>query len=264
MLMVMSVMVTVAFADNPAREKQSEKIDQQIFEYKELNIIGKEEFVPDEILVKFKHGVAKDKIDRINSKHGAIVRYTSPYTKSKRIAIPKDKTVPEMIKLYQAEDAVEYAEPNYICRASFVPNDPYYSYQWHFPMINMESAWDIQLGGDPSIVVAVLDTGVAYEDYRRYKQAPDLAGTSFIKGYDYINDDTHPNDDNAHGTHVTGTIAQTTDNDYGVAGMAFKTSIMPVKVLGKNGGGTVQSLADGLYYAADNGAHVISMSLGFA
>ena len=269
LMMLMSVTVALAGVNKDAQpDKTYDGL--QIFE-KELNVPGEEEFVADEILVKFKPGVGKDKINKINSKHGAFVRHTSPYTGTGRIAIPEGKTVAEMVKLYQAEDAVEYAKPNYICRASFVPNDPYYSYQWHFPLINMPSAWDIQQRGDPTIIVAVLDTGVAYENRVEgqgrmkitYALAPDLAGTNFVAGYDFINNDEHPNDDGAHGTHVTGTIVQSTNNEYRVAGMAFGTSIMPVKVLDKNGGGTDQSLADGLYYATDNGADVISMSLGF-
>jgi serine protease len=276
LLLVMSVTVLVAGNAATTKEVQPEKVNLQIFENKEINVPGEEEFVADEILVKFKQGVGKEKIDKINSKHRGVVKQTSPYSGTKRIAIPKGKTVPDMVKLYQAENAVEYAKPNYICRASSVPNDPYYSYQWHFPLINMPSAWGIQGGGDPNIVVAVLDTGIAYENYEAsipgpgrgtksitYVLAPDLEGTSFVQGYDFVNDDNRPNDDEGHGTHVTGTIAQTTNNDYGVAGMAFGTAIMPVKVLDKNGGGTVQSLADGLYYAADHGADVISMSLGF-
>ena len=297
MLMVMSVMVTVAFADNPAREKQPEKIDQQIFENKELNVLGEEEFVADEILVKFNSGVGKEKTDKINSKHGAFVRHTSPYTGCKKIAIPKGKTVAEMVKLYQAEDAVEYAEPNYIAHALTVPNDEYYPYQWHLDDtvafdkdgnkidgtnpyggdngggINIEPAWDTTGTG---VVVAVIDTGVAYEDYEEfvdnpgrgrdywitYAQAPDLDGTNFVPGYDFVNDDTHPNDDEGHGTHVTGTIAQTTNNGIGVAGVAFNCSIMPVKVLDKYGSGTYADVADGIIWAANNGAQVISMSLG--
>jgi uncharacterized repeat protein (TIGR02543 family) len=93
--------------------------------------------------------------------------------------------------------------------------------------------------------------------------APDLTGTTFVAGYDFINSDTHPNDDNSHGTHVTGTIAQTTNNGIGVAGVAFNTAIMPVKVLNKRGKGTDVALADGIVWAADHGADVISMSLGF-
>jgi serine protease len=92
----------------------------------------------------------------------------------------------------------------------------------------MESAWDISTGS--GAVVAVLDTGVAYENYGPYCQAPDLAGTTFVPGYDFVNNDAHPNDDNWHGTHVAGTIAQTTNNGYGFAGVAFDCTIMPVKI----------------------------------
>jgi subtilisin family serine protease len=95
-----------------------------------------------------------------------------------------------------------------------------------------------------------------------YEQAPDLSGTSFVGGWDFVNQDAHPNDDNGHGTHVTGTIAQTTNNGIGVAGVAFDTTIMPVKVLNAAGSGTYQWIADGIYYAVDNGADIISMSLG--
>jgi subtilisin family serine protease len=95
-----------------------------------------------------------------------------------------------------------------------------------------------------------------------YEQAPDLAGTSFVGGWDFVNQDAHPNDDNGHGTHVTGTIAQTTNNGIGVAGVAFDTTIMPIKVLNAAGSGTYQWIADGIYFAVDNGADIISMSLG--
>ncbi len=95
-----------------------------------------------------------------------------------------------------------------------------------------------------------------------YEMAPDLSGNSFLGGWDFVNQDAHPNDDNGHGTHVSGTIAQTTNNGVGVAGVAFETTIMPVKVLNSAGSGTYQWIADGIYYAVDNGADIISMSLG--
>lgn len=172
---------------------------------------------------------------------------------------------------------IEFVEPNFIASAYSVPNDPYYQpYQWNFdnPVyggIHAQAAWDTT-AGDSSVVVAVVDTGVAYENYSsgrgraktNYSQAPDLAGTCFVPGYDFVNNDSHPNDDNAHGTHVAGTVAQTTNNNLGVAGLAHDTCIMPVKVLNSNGSGTYTQIANGIYYAVDNGADVISMSLGGA
>ena len=220
------------------------------------------QYVAGEILVKFKDVVTNKQIDSVNSAYGTSVIYTSPYAGFNIIKIPLDRTVFEMVELYREKALVEYAEPNYIAHAYWTPNDPLYSFQWHFPQINMPSAWDIDPGGNPGVIVAVLDTGIAYEDYGSYQRAPDLAGTNFIPGYDFVNMDSHPNDDEAHGTHVTGTIAQTTNNSLGVAGIAFNSSIMPVKVLGADGSGTYQQIADGIYYAVDNGAMVINCSLG--
>ena len=127
----------------------------------------------------------------------------------------------------------------------------------------MEAAWSIETG-DPNVVVAVVDTGAAYENYDVYKQAPDLAQTHFVAGYDFVNDDSHPNDDNGHGTHVTGTLAQSTNNALGVAGIAFGCSIMPVKAMDASGQGDYFTISQGIYFAVQNGAKVINLSLGAA
>ena len=224
------------------------------------------EYVPGEIIVKFKPGVTDEAITAINSRHVTSVLYTSPYAGFRLISVPPDKTVAEMVELYSKDHNVEYAEPNYIRHAHWTPNDEYYPLQWHldndvYGGINMEQAWDIETG-DPSVIVAVIDTGVAYEDYMGYYLAPDLAQTSFVPGYDFVNNDSHPNDDNSHGTHVAGTIAQSTNNGIGVAGVAFNCSIMPVKVLDANDDGTDADVAVGIRWATDHGADVINLSLG--
>ncbi|MDY7014135.1 MAG: S8 family peptidase, partial [Cyanobacteriota bacterium] len=92
-------------------------------------------------------------------------------------------------------------------------------------------------------------------------QVPDLQQTQFVRGYDFVNDRVAATDDVGHGTHVAGTIAQSTNNNFGVAGIAHEAKIMPIKVLGQ-GGGTVADIAEGIRFAADNGADVINMSLG--
>lgn len=234
-------------------------------------------WVPDEIIVKFKSGVSEKVLAGINSRHGSSVISTSRFAGFKRLRIPGRKTVAEMVEIYKKNPNVEYAEPNFLAHAfGMVPNDPFYDpYQWNMKQINMEQAWDISTGM-PDVIVAVIDTGVAYEDYEvfvdnpglgqdytiTYIQAPDLASTMFVEGWDFVNDDDHPNDDEGHGTHVTGTIAQSTNNDEGVAGIAYDTSIMPIKVLDNTGSGTYADIADGIYYAVDNGADIINMSLG--
>jgi serine protease len=172
-----------------------------------------------------------------------------------------------MVDLYSKQAIVEYAEPNFVDRGSWAPDDPGYFLQWHFGHINLEAAWDLDAilpayGGDPSVVVAVVDSGVAYEAHDSYLRAPDLAGTLFVSGWDFVNNDAHPNDDRGHGTHVCGTIAQTTNNAAGVAGIAFNTAIMPVKTLDYEGNGSHAQMADGFYYATDHGAKIINYSAG--
>jgi serine protease len=238
--------------------------------------MGNVEYVRGEVLVKYKQGVPQTRMMEMDAALGTSILSThrgGVY----RLGLPEGVDEQEMVDILRADPDVEYAELNTICHATMIPNDPYYSpYQWDLPKINCPQAWDISTGDN--VVVAILDSGIAYENYTipsyerskvasgvtQYQQCPDLAGTSFTAGYDFINNDSHPNDNNAHGTHVAGTIAQTTNNSYGVAGMAFDCTLMPVKVLDNTGSGTAQSLADGLYWAADHGAQVVNMSLGWS
>ncbi|MEO8702404.1 MAG: S8 family serine peptidase [Kofleriaceae bacterium] len=142
------------------------------------------------------------------------------------------------------------------------PNDPKYKFQWHLNQIGMPEAWKLTNGNE--VIVAVLDTGVAYENYNKFQLVPDLDGVTFVKPYDFVTNTKHANDDHGHGTHVTGTIAQMTNNAIGVAGIGLKLHIMPLKVLSGSGSGSVGGIADAIRYAADNGAKVINMSLGGA
>lgn len=140
------------------------------------------------------------------------------------------------------------------------PNDPMYKFQWHMRQIGMPEAWKLADGED--VVVAVIDTGVAYENRERFHLVPDLDGVPFVHPYNFVSNGKGAHDDHGHGTHVAGTIAQMTHNGIGVAGIARKVKIMPLKVLGANGSGSVAGIADAIHYAADNGAKVINMSLG--
>lgn len=144
------------------------------------------------------------------------------------------------------------------------PNDPLYKHQWHMDQIGMPEAW--QLADGNGVIVAVLDTGVAYEDHGggKFSLLPDLKGIEFVKPYDFVRNTKHANDDHGHGSHVTGTIAQVTNNGIGVTGVARNVRIMPLKVLSGSGSGSVGGIADAIRYAADHGAKVINMSLGGA
>jgi serine protease len=148
--------------------------------------------------------------------------------------------------------STEFIEPNYTYSAFEVPNDPDYSKQWNLRSIKVESAWDETKGS--GMTVAVIDTGITI--------VPDLKDTKFVPGYDFVNDRVEAEDDSGHGTHVAGTIAQSTNNSYGVAGIAYEASLMPLKVLSSFGGGTVADIAEAIKFAADNNADVINLSLG--
>lgn len=140
------------------------------------------------------------------------------------------------------------------------PDDPMFHLQWHMEQIHAPEAWAMNRGD--GAVVGIIDTGVAYEDSHGVKQLPDLAGTKFTKGQSFVAGVPDGLDDHAHGSHVAGTVAQTTDNGVGVTGVAHLSTIMPLKVLSKDGRGSVPGIANAIRYAADNGANVINMSLG--
>jgi serine protease len=157
------------------------------------------------------------------------------------------------------------APPGPASSAVPAPDDPLFGAQWHLRMIGIPDAWQATTG--EGAIVAVLDTGVAYEDDGPYRRAPDLAGTRFVPGWDFVDGDAHPNDEGVagrpgHGTHMAGTIAQTTGNGLGGAGVAPGAAIMPIRVVpagGEAAGG--KEVAQGLRFAADHGAHVANVSL---
>jgi serine protease len=163
-----------------------------------------------------------------------------------------DRALLDKLRRSSLNQDVEAIEPNYIYHTSVTPNDPQYSKQWHLHQIHAEGAWAENRGN--GITVAVIDTGVS--------KVPDLAQTEFVAGYDFVNDKTTADDDNGHGTHVAGTIAQSTNNNYGVAGIAYEAKIMPLKVLSGSGGGTISDIAEAIRFAADNKADIINLSLG--
>jgi serine protease len=118
--------------------------------------------------------------------------------------------------------------------------------------------------GAEGVTVAVLDTGIAYRDLgSRFLRSPDFAAGQFAKGYDFIDDDRVALDENGHGTHVAGTIAEKTDNAVALTGLAYRAKLMPVRVLDKHGRGQASDIAKGIRFAVAHGAQVINMSFNF-
>ncbi|WP_398577205.1 S8 family serine peptidase [Stigmatella hybrida] len=220
-----------------------------------------ESVVPGAIVVDFKDGTTKEQFDAWETDWGVDLEFNSVESLDDglTVAVSVDDVEGALARIRQ-HPAVEAAEPLMSYRSSYAPNDPDYGKQWNLQMIGMPKAWDSNRG--KGVVVAVIDTGIAYEDYEDFKQVPDLKGVKFVPGYDFVNDDVHANDDHGHGTHVAGTIAQATNNGQGVAGVAFEATLMPVKVLNHFGSGTSADITDAIRFAADKGAKVINMSLG--
>jgi serine protease len=170
---------------------------------------------------------------------------------------------PEVLVKLPASAGGEAAaiEPQRPGKERFVPDDPMFGLQWHMEQIHAPEAWTVTRGG--GAVVAVIDTGVAWKDDHGVRAVPDLAGTRFTPGTTFVDGATPDGlDDHAHGTHVAGTIAQTTHNGVGVTGVAHEATLMPLKVLSARGSGSVPGIANAIRFAADHGATVINMSLG--
>jgi thermitase len=157
------------------------------------------------------------------------------------------------LALLRSDPRVRYAELDGVVRASRVPNDEFLPTQWSVTKTHAEQAWDLSTGSS-QVVVGILDTGID-------PGQPDLRG-KLVAGYDYVNNDQDPSDDNGHGTAVGGVVAASSDNVIGVAGYCWACRLMPVKVLGADGTGFASGLAQGIIWATDHGARVINASLG--
>lgn len=244
------------------------------------------EYVEDEILVKFKSYVTDKKIKSINSTHGTKTKKKIPKINVYVIKIPEGTSVFDMVESYKKEPNVEYAEPNHIAHILLTPNDPGFSLQWNMNNIGQTlgtadadidapEAWDINTG-DPNVIIAIIDTGVALYhpefDGKFWLNSAEIPVNGIdddangyvddYRGYNFSYNSNFPDDDHGHGTHCAGIAAAETDNGLGVAGISWSNLIMPVKVLNHNGAGTFGRISEGIIYAADNGADVISMSLG--
>jgi len=142
--------------------------------------------------------------------------------------------------------------------------------QWNFlPGIGVDAprAWAnllaVRRAGGRGVTVAILDTGVAFRNWHQFRKSPDFTWTHFVHPYDFVDHDRFPLDREGHGTFVAGMIAESTNNGFGLTGLAYNASIMPVRVLSANGWGDAATIARGIRYAVNHGAKVINLSLEF-
>lgn len=258
-------------------------------------------FMPGEVLVKFRPGTRSDAQTRALS----VVRGSADESEATwlgdvllaRTPGEPDATVTAAALARQPE--VEWAQPNYLRSVHAAPNDPAYARQWNFQAIDMPRAWDINPGGSAEVVVAVIDTGVTTQTGRHpftlwtgngfetvdvpVAIDPDIAATRILPGRDFVFWSGPVIDLVGHGTHLAGTVLQETNNAAGLAGMAYRARLMPLKACygyweiqfvqsaagvpgfvdpRETGTCPDAAVSQAIRYAADNGAQVINLSLG--
>lgn len=239
-----------------------------------------------EVLVKFKSGLSHDARERALSAAGCQeVRAIKLVPGLSRAQIVSGQPVADVVHRLQADPNVVYAEPNYLVSAARTPNDPRYAELYGLNNtgqtagtpdadIDAPEAWDLQIGTD--IVVAVIDTGLDYNHQdivgNVWTNPGEIAGNridddnnGFIddtRGWDFVNNDNNPLDDNNHGTHVSGTIAAAGNNAVGVVGVNWRARIMPLKFLSATGSGTTADAIEAINYSVLMGARVSNNSWG--
>jgi serine protease len=264
---------------------------------------GGRSYTAGRIIIKFNDDVAPEDRRRAArlASPSAEVDLRPSYADFDVVLINPSEDAEEVAAALRDRRDVQYAQAAYRVHPTFVPNDPRYKeLQWNLPLVNLERAWDIQPAAGSTTTVAVLDTGVAYRDVTitvnipaftnenvrypplgrsvvPYAAAPQLVGAGntgrIVAPFDVISNGVNPPlDFDGHGTHVSGTVGQLTNDGFSVAGVAFNVKLMPVKVLssfwdvlfGSSSfeGGSDDDVARGIRYAADNGAKIINMSLG--
>jgi serine protease len=224
-----------------------------------------------EVLVRFRSEVDPGTVERAMRAAGGREAVRARRGPHFRIALDRSVAVGTAVDRLRSMAEVDYAEPNYVRRirqsSTLNPNDDLFRLQWNFRLIGAPRTWAIQRGR-AEVAVAVIDTGIAYEDFGPYRKAPDWGSVRFLPGIDTLHNDDHPNDDEGHGTHVASTIAEATNNEIGVAGLAFGCSIMPVKAFDVDGTGSDFDISEGLDYVVafreggSNPVKVINMSFG--
>jgi serine protease len=238
------------------------------------------EYAPEHVVVKYAAGASQ--AARAASAHGGSAPDAPESGASTGLVrVPKGESVPRALLRLRHERGVVWAVPDYRAHAAgeLTPDDRgagatpggWTQLQWNFAgpaSVNAPEAWaNLDASGAPGgqgVTVAVLDTGVAYANRGPFRRSPDFSRFQFVAGYDFIARNGFPYDRNGHGTFVAGTIAEATNNHYGLTGLAYGAHIMPIRVLNAEGEGEASTIAEGVRYAVDHGARVVNLSLEFS
>lgn len=237
-------------------------------------------YVPHEVLVGYAPGRAASATAQFETRMGVRASDAALAPHSELLRLPHGESVKAALARLRRQPGIAYAEPNFIAReaGAFYPNDPgrahrargWEALQWNMlpgSGVNAPQAWANLLAdhrpGGRGVVVAILDTGVAYRNWRQFHQSPDFAGTRFVAPYDFVAGNRYPLDRNGHGTLVAGVVAEATNNNVALTGLAYGASIMPIRILDAGGLGDEATIARGIRYAVTHGAQVINLSLEF-
>ncbi len=222
-----------------------------------FSIISRTEMVADHVLVKLQAGQAEEDLVALLEPYGLSVFRKLALSGNYIVSLktPTLDAVPNAVSVFSSENEVlAYAEPDHFSRISKTPDDTQWSDLWGMVKIDAPEAWDFSTGGT-NVVVAIIDSGVDMDH-------PDLLPNLDANGWDFVNDDSDPDDDHSHGTHCAGTIGAVGDNAEGVAGVCWTVRLMPLKAADAQGYLSSSDTAEAVRYAADNGADIISASYG--
>jgi subtilisin family serine protease len=208
---------------------------------------------PGRLTVTFRAGIGQQRIDALFAKAGVTPEQAMPQIRAYMVGVPPDRRSAALAALRDSSLVASAGREPLVDALTVTPDDELWPQQWGLQLTGFPEAWS-RTRGSSHVIVAVLDTGVDLTQR-------ELRG-AFVPGYDFVNGDADPSDDEGHGTSVAGIIAARGNKHLGVAGVCWSCSIMPVKVLDAQGSGVDSVIAAGIIWAADHGARVINLSLG--
>lgn len=233
-------------------------------------------YIEGEVIVKYKNFITKADLNKRHSLIAAKKIKDIGNLRLQHIKLPDNIKTEDAVKYYRTLPEVEYAEPNFIVKkASTIPNDAGYDLQWGLKNIKADLAWDVTTGSN-RVIIAIIDSGISFEhpDLKEniWSNSKELCNDGIDNdnngyiddcyGWDYIDNDGFPEDFDGHGTMVAGVIGATSNNSIGIAGVMWNVKIMPLRILGINGGGDIANAIRAINYAVENGAKVINTSWG--